>query len=200
MHMMRKETFQALVRMIVTQQRPSRPHALTPSRPHALTPSRPHALTPSRPHALTPSRPHALTPSRPHALTPSRLGHALNLGRTFAQPHNRTTAQPHNRTTAQTVAPVPAPGTLFAPPTAGAAGRSGPVLPHARRLAFAHVEGGAPGILDELRCNPRPESSPSCEPPRRDEPGLSPSLSDRLRLQAYLESRREAGSEIRTFE
>ena len=32
MHMMRKETFQGLARMAVTQQRPSRPHALTPSR------------------------------------------------------------------------------------------------------------------------------------------------------------------------
>ena len=165
--MMRKETFQALVRMIVTQQRPSRPHALTPSRPHALT--------------------------------PSRLGRNL-----------RTFAQPHNRTTAQTVAPVPAPGTLFAPPAAGTAGPSDPLLPdcprgvltpvptHARRSAFAHVEGGAPGTPDEFDQCSAARARAACG--RRARQHLPSSL---FRVpataQAHCGSGRGSGSEANTL-
>ena len=87
MHMMRKETFQALVRMMVTQQRPSRPHALTPSRPHALTPSRPHAL------GVTSELSH----NRTNRSTRSRLGDAV-----------RTTRRRHCRPIRSVAARLPA--------------------------------------------------------------------------------------------
>ena len=205
---------------------PSRPHALTPSRPHALTPcvtsetsEPPHNRTNRTapvpcsketfqglartavtqavslthgPHCRpTPSR--SLTPS---ALTPSRLG----------RPNLRTNL----RTTAQTVAPVPAPGTLFAPPAAGTAGPSDPLLPdcprgvltpvptHARRSAFAHVEGGAPGTPDEFDQCSAARARAACG--RRARQHLPSSL---FRLpataQAHRGSGRGAGSEANTL-
>ena len=141
--------------------------------------------------SLTPSRPHALTPSRPHALTPSRLGRNL-------------------RTSAQNVAPVPAPGTLFAPPAAGTAGPSDPLLPdcprgvltpvptHARRSAFAHVEGGAPGTPDEFDQCSAARARAACG--RRARQHLPSSL---FRLpataQAHRGSGRGAGSKANTL-